>query len=334
MPWRPRPAGPFPFAGFFYVLGGVVVPAACFGVAGMGLGPDSREKAWQAYFFLFFHRAVSAGFALLLLAGAVSLCLALANPARHGPTRVVRACIDGGVVVSGTYLVFGALCEMNAFFIPASLAAFAIWGVVRGAHAVSRTVALALLVLGTASLVITVAVEPPLGFVSLASGPAWSFIAYVSMAWRLRRAHGALPIGPLGAWLAAYGAALAYAIIQASRLYRDLPETHPSCYVATAAARGHPRLVKSWRVKGGRVNAQLIWLKRGELALARLAPRVHRRLRRAYDRVGPAVAARMRHPLAADAAYLSLKPLEWAVRAAFLFTPAPRPPILRDEATS
>jgi hypothetical protein len=48
-----------------------------------------------------------------------------------------------------------------------------------------------------------------------------------------------------------------------------------------------------------------------------VAPRTHRSLRAFYDGVAPPLAARLRHPLAADLAYLSLKPAEWAVRAAF-----------------
>jgi len=34
-----------------------------------------------------------------------------------------------------------------------------------------------------------------------------------------------------------------------------------------------------------------------------------------YDRIGPRLARRLRHPLAADLAFLSLKPAEWATRA-------------------
>lgn len=63
-----------------------------------------------------------------------------------------------------------------------------------------------------------------------------------------------------------------------------------------------------------RVNPQLRYLKCGELALQTLRPRMHKSLRGVYNRVGPRLARRMTHPLLADLAYLSLKPVEWGVR--------------------
>jgi hypothetical protein len=47
------------------------------------------------------------------------------------------------------------------------------------------------------------------------------------------------------------------------------------------------------------------------LSLAASLPRLHAAIRAAYDRLGPPLAARLRHPLAADLAYLMLKPAEW-----------------------
>ena len=79
------------------------------------------------------------------------------------------------------------------------------------------------------------------------------------------------------------------------RVYSKLPLEDPSgCYIATAAARGHPAIVKSWPVQlaGGKilqVNRQLAILKAGELALRALAPRLHCALRWIYDFVGPMI---------------------------------------------
>ena len=58
------------------------------------------------------------------------------------------------------------------------------------------------------------------------------------------------------------------------------------------------------------------YLKAFELVWARVAPRGHRLCRRCYDRLGPAAAAMLVHPLAADLAYAALKPAEWTARAA------------------
>ena len=92
-----------------------------------------------------------------------------------------------------------------------------------------------------------------------------------------------------------------------------LPPPPPgNCYVATAAARGHRWLVRGRDVpcEGGlrRTTPQLVTLKRGELVLAALTPRLHRAIRRVYDRVGPPIARRITTPWRADLAYLTLAP--------------------------
>ena len=103
--------------------------------------------------------------------------------------------------------------------------------------------------------------------------------------------------------------------------YAKLPKTPPgNCYICTAAARGHRRLVRSEErlLPGGtvrRVNDQTRYFKAAELLLAAVSPGGHRLCRRIYDCLGPRLAALLIHPVVADVAYLSLKPLEWAVRA-------------------
>jgi hypothetical protein len=122
-------------------------------------------------------------------------------------------------------------------------------------------------------------------------------------------------------WLAAYFAAWRFAVHSAVKAYAALPVDPPNhaCYIATAAAAGHPRLVRSYEIVTAsgemrRINSQLATLKCGELALRQSLPRVHHVLRRIYDRVGPPLARRIRNPWLADIAYLTLKPLEWMTR--------------------
>ena len=172
-------------------------------------------------------------------------------------------------------------------------------------------------------------VLPAVYLPTLIMGPLWCLEVYVALAilWRrLRRTERemrALADGGGGrdrglivllpAWCAAYAASWAAAVAQAIRTYHALPTTQPKdCYVATAAARGHRRFVRSREVGGFMVNDQLRRLKCAEIALATLAPRAHRAVRRVYDRVGPVIASGMVHPLLADAAYLTLKPAEGA----------------------
>ena len=115
-------------------------------------------------------------------------------------------------------------------------------------------------------------------------------------------------------WLGVFFAACRHAVIRSLEAYSRLPTTDPgNCYVATAACRGHQRLVRSSDSECGYTfNQQLQTLKALELALQTLTPDLHRRLRRVYDVVGAKIAGRLRARWAADLTYLSLKPIEWA----------------------
>ena len=149
---------------------------------------------------------------------------------------------------------------------------------------------------------------------------------FVMLAWALRlfKAYdtGVMPTPrvfiPLGAWLTGFAAAWACSVYQMLQLYAALPTNPPDCYIATAAAQGHPGLVGSHpvRLPGGmlRVNAQLQTLKAAELAILSLAPGFHHPLRAAYDLGGRFLARRLNQPVLADLAYISLKPAEWCAR--------------------
>jgi len=158
--------------------------------------------------------------------------------------------------------------------------------------------------------------------------PVWMVAVYTALAHHARRLHrprsqfGLLQLLGVFSWLAAYMAAWRFAVVQTLDAYASLPTSPPSgCYVATAAAQGHPWIVHSWPVRCGerqlrRVNLQLAYLKCGELAFRVLTPSWHAYIRRCYDRIGPPAARALRHPLAADLAYFGLKPAEWLVRLA------------------
>jgi hypothetical protein len=141
-------------------------------------------------------------------------------------------------------------------------------------------------------------------------------------------------IGWLSAWFAAWRMSVALML----EAYSQLPTTQPRrCYIATAAAQGHRQFVRSRTIRAedgspAIVNDQLRYLKAAELMLCCAAPRLHRGVRRVYDAVGPRVAARIKHPLIADAAYVSLKPCEWVARLVlWLVLPLECRAILRNE---
>ena len=160
-------------------------------------------------------------------------------------------------------------------------------------------------------------------FVSLLCGTYWFLAAFVFVAFDIRRENwdrGQFRVSPilvlfpgLGAYLAACRAALDMAWQE----YQKLPTSPPgNCYIATAAARGHPAVVQSQvvRLSDGRlliINRQLQTLKCGEIALRTLCPNIHRMMRRSYDRWGPRLAHGLARPLLADMAYFLLKPCEW-----------------------
>ncbi len=153
------------------------------------------------------------------------------------------------------------------------------------------------------------------------AAPFWIFLIYLQVAiWLFKNCEAKLSI-PSGlgivAWIAAYAFAWRYDILKMYELYAALPsQPPPDCYIATAAAQGHPRFVGSHPVRRAdglsmQVNGQLQRLKCAELALLAISPRLHKVLRRIYDVAGNALARRMTNLFVADIAYFLLKPAEW-----------------------
>ena len=119
----------------------------------------------------------------------------------------------------------------------------------------------------------------------------------------------------LGAYAFTWKAALDLMLIE----YSKLPKTDPNCFVSSAAANGHSKLVGSFELDPiqigkvtGKVNKQMQRLKFLEFALATSLPNVHRVTRRFYNRFGPAVAHVCQTNIwISDLTFLFLKPLEW-----------------------
>jgi hypothetical protein len=161
---------------------------------------------------------------------------------------------------------------------------------------------------------------------SLASAPFWAFAVYAVMAVRIYGAYpdvrrfGLIHILAVVTWLGAYLAAWRLSVRLALEQYARLPTEPPdACYVCSTAARGHRRWVQSQVVKSydGRsavVNDQMRYLKAAELAFRVSSPALHCRARWFYDGIGPQLASRLCHPLAADLAYSLMKPAEWVAR--------------------
>ena len=100
--------------------------------------------------------------------------------------------------------------------------------------------------------------------------------------------------------------------------YQRLPDQPPeSCFIVTAATRGHPSLVGTSydQTLNREMNEQLRRFWELEERLKQTTPRIHQYLRRIYNRVGPRVASLIVTRWQADMVYILLKPLEWGALA-------------------
>ncbi|MBX3471199.1 MAG: hypothetical protein KF878_30395 [Planctomycetes bacterium] len=162
----------------------------------------------------------------------------------------------------------------------------------------------------------------------LGFGPYLALIAYARAALREAREPPAAKTDeaqrpafvPWALWSALGVTATALVVQRMNERWAALPTEDPNCFVATAAARGHPRLTgaAAVRLAHGRVlsvTRQIRALKAFELALAALLPRGHRALRWTYDRLGPPVARRL-GPATATLAFVLLLPAQAAAEVA------------------
>jgi hypothetical protein len=160
-------------------------------------------------------------------------------------------------------------------------------------------------------------------FFSLAFGPSWALGVYSGMTLRLLWCYPhplrfrLLQLIAAISWLAAFMSACRWSIVKSLETYAELPvDPTGDCYVVSAAAYGHPRVVGSEvrTVSSGvaiPVNNQLRTLKAAELTLRVFTPSGHRIVRGLYDRLGPLAARRLTNPYLADLVYVGLKPAEW-----------------------
>ena len=152
--------------------------------------------------------------------------------------------------------------------------------------------------------------------------PAVSAANYALLAIDIRRT-GRLKPAPgsaVIAWFTALAVTFAVKVPLAIRFFAALPPERPAgygdCFVVSAAARGHPRIVGShYDPQLERtVNRQWRTLRAFESQLELHQPALHFRLRGLYNYIGPRIAARVRSPLTADFMFLLLKPIEWFAR--------------------
>ena len=326
---KPLPVPDAAWERWLYVLIVTLLPIICFSLGDL-VKPEWQSGKLSDYAALLLSPSAAWFFFPFLIYSVVCLVLLAIEPRRFAARFVVRLGIYTGLLLSLQYaivivlaIVGGALiCLVSAGLLLAA------WSVMRKARSNWLRVGIvvflfsAVLVIGLATgslgqapimvIVLGLAAAPFL-CLAVAGVTTYKLARYYEGGLSASRLVWAL--AGLAGWLAAYGLAWRFSILKAIELYQALPPAPPDCYVATASARGHRRLVHSRPVATPTgtllVTRQLQLLKCAELALLALAPRAHRLVRSLYDRFGPPLARRLTNPFMADAAYLAFKPFEW-----------------------
>lgn len=298
------------------------------------LRPDWQSGKFSDQIALFLSPQASVFFLILLAYSVISYILFLWDEIRYGEKFIIRFGIYTGVILALQYsilsfMVFSTTTFSGLVLIVACALPFLIkgiyvwftknwstrlfWGIFTGVSVVSLIASGVLMknILGPFFLLI---------FMLCASAPFWSFFIagqaalwlfkYYESKYTLLRGLGGV------AWISAYIFAMRFNILKMYELYAALPPQPPDCYIATAAAKGHPRVVGSRTIAQPngiqmRVNSQLQRLKCVELAILAVFPKVHRLIRGVYDVLGKKLVTYIQNPILADVAYLFLVPVEW-----------------------
>ncbi len=315
---------------FIFGLFVVVTPIFDFSFSKL-LKPEWQDGRFSSRINLSLQPESSAWFFVLLAYAIFSYLLLLWNTDHYARLFMIRLGVYTGAFLALQYSILVmisnepvSLLYILGYFLPVFAPRIYRWLISRWNESLIKTI---LVGISASVLVIPMIVwrevlSPFLFLVFLVgmAAPFWCFlIAWQASRWLWANHESAFTLprrfGIL-AWLAAYGSALRFNILKTIELYNALPTQPPNCYIATAAAKGHARIVGSWSVKRNdgtamRVNRQLQRLKVVELAIMAMIPSVHALMRRIYDVVGRRLAAHIQNPLLADVAFLLLLPLEW-----------------------
>ena len=310
-----------------YAFATIITPAIAFA---MMHSSQFGEAEWQsgtdAYLEILLGGTINQMFYPFILYAIGSMILLLIAPQRFAPHFAVRLGIYSGTALVVQYVLLLLVAKYFLFAlmigVPTTLIFYGLykgygWSVTRwgqrgawGRYALLFGLAAIILALLDSSFFIV-----PLGV--WMAGFCWILPLTAIVSWRLWTTYETPKLWKLpytlgvGAWLGGYVVTWSQALGRMTELYAMLPESPPDCYIATAAAQGHPQLVGSQRIGQMMVNQQLQTLKAAEIMLLATLPRCHHWLRRGYDVYGRFLATKLTSPFLADLAYLTLKPFEW-----------------------
>ena len=292
------------------------------------------KPLWQSgkfsdYINLFLLPEASFVFFPLLAYSIISYILLLVDTDRFARSFIVRFGIYTGVVLALQYSILvifaldvstSSILVVLLYFSPIIITKVYRWMTSKWNSTLVGYIALAIgLVILVGSILIGHSPLPLIVFVGIAFPFCAFLISGQAALWLIKNHESRFTIARglgLITWLAAYAYALRFNILKMYELYTALPPQPPDCYIATAAAQGHPRVVGSRTIhlKNGKhlqINRQLQRLKCFELTLTILSPHLHGFIRRIYDVIGKKLAVQIKNPYMADIAYLLLVPVEW-----------------------
>lgn len=335
-------AGPIPhspLAKLLFATFVLVMPVVAFWSTDL-FWPEWQNGELESYLILLLSPKASWPFFPFLIYSIVCYLLLSYDFARYSAHFIVRFGIYTGVllalqfsILSGLYFFkadWTALLLVLLWILPILAARIYTWAVSKWD---TKNVSIGLaVVLSIAVLAMAVIAKSPMAPIYLVlvcitvAAPVWCFLIFSRVAvWLIRNHEMQITVFRglgVSAWTGVYIVAWRIAVLKMYELYAALPpEPPPDCYIATAAAQGHPQFVGSkvvLRTDGTSltVNRQLQILKFAELALMAVLPRMHKALRKVYDVIGRFVARKIKNPFLADLAYLMLSPFE--MLAAFL----------------
>lgn len=317
------------------LFGAFVIVAPIFNFSFIELlKPEWQNGRFSSYINLFLLPEASVWFFPLLAYAVGSYILLLWDTDRYVRAFIVRLGIYTGTFLALQYSLLTILAleagsfvvVILAFLSPLILSRIYRWATAKWEIKLVQRLLIGFVIVATiSSMILGRTLMAPFFFAAMilgVSAPFWSFLIALQAArwvWTHHESKLTLPrrLGIFG-WLSAYAFALRFNILKMFELYNALPTEPPDCYIATAAAKGHPRFVGSRTVQlangqSMQVNRQLQRLKAVEIAMMGASRTGHRMMRRMYDVIGKRLAARIQHPLLADVAHLILIPVEFVL---------------------
>ena len=343
LPWQTNLTGSLRFKFF---LTGFVFPLVCLVILVCWRGGYTPHSPWQTgqlmdYVIVLTRPPAILWFYPIIAYSLISLALWCWQPEKFSQFMPIRLGLQTGIILALIFLVL--LCITTSFMGPVMgiavmvILAFLTWFIKRFAKRYARFSILNLMILTTivaillallfgsanqerASLTSSFAGYLFLALLFVCGGsPTTGLVTFVRTTIAATHLHNALPksrfrlAAGLGwvSWMATLGASWKIAIETMMVEYAKLPTTDPNCYVSSAAASGHCWLVRTQQSGLGVVSLQMKRCKFLEFVLVASVPATAAKLRKIYNRFGPALARICRSNCwFADATYLALKPLE------------------------